>query len=504
MTLKDEYEKLKLNPVLTEVEGIDSDPEGEETPEVELVEGFNVLILTSSTDSKNNRMSKKNPTVVKMENWCKSNDVPYYTAFADTAILSVNDGEIRIHNINDTDGCVIDRDKTFVIARRGVMFHRYSLNLMSRLERYRFCFLNERVALETCEDKYLTNLNLIESKVPIPDSHLVPTEEMITLAHEKVGGKFPIVVKTLNGTQGKGVFIVNNYKALKSTLQAIWSVGGDVEMMFQQYIKSEYDVRIHVLGDEVIGAMKRTVVDNDFRSNVHLGGKTSKYKPSKEIKELAVKAAQAVKCKWAGVDIMFDSKDNPYVLEVNASAGTDGIEDLTGIDIVGNVMEFCKNGINWNRPPQQVGVVETMEIDGIGELIARFDTGNDANSSSLDAQDIKINGTKVTWKTNGKTLTGSIIGNVRMKNNHDPDEKLDAKRPIVLLDVTFQGVTYKDVPFNLNNRSNKKTPILINKNFMIQSGSVVNPSKIYSVTSKPDYLKKKRKKIVKKEERDEN
>ena len=502
MSLKEEFEKLKLG--IVEAEGIDSDPEGEETPEFEEVIGLSILILTSSTDSKNNKISKKNPTIIKMEEWCKSNDVPYYTAFADTAYIDEDDDNIKIHNINDKDGFIINRDKTFILARRGVMFHRYSLNLMTRLERYRFCFLNERIAIETCEDKYLTNLNLIETNIPIPDSALVPTEEMIDLAHEKVGGKFPVVVKTLSGTQGKGVFIVNEYKALKSTLQAIWSVGDEVEMMFQKYIKSDHDVRLHVLGDKVIASMRRDVVDNDFRSNVHLGGKTRKYKPSKEVQELAIKAAKSVKCKWAGVDIMFDDKGNPYVLEVNASPGTDGIEVLTNKDIVSEVMEFCKNGINWNRPPQEIGVVETMEVDGLGELIARFDTGNSAKSSSLDAQDIKINDGRVTWSTNGKSMSGSIVKEIRMKNNHDADIKLEERRPVVLLNVTFEGVTYKDVLFNLNDRSNKTTPILINKDFMIRSGSVINPAKVYSVTSKPDYLKKKRKKKIDKEEREEN
>ncbi|NIQ07080.1 MAG: RimK family alpha-L-glutamate ligase, partial [Candidatus Korarchaeota archaeon] len=76
-----------------------------------------------------------------------------------------------------------------------------------------------------------------------------------------VGNKFPVIVKTLNGTQGKGVFIVNDYKALKSTLQAIWSVNDGSEMMLQEYIKSDHDVRLHVLGGEVIAAMKRSVVD---------------------------------------------------------------------------------------------------------------------------------------------------------------------------------------------------------------------------------------------------
>ena len=501
MSLKDEFMKLKLG--LYEAEGVDSDPE-DEAGEYEEVEGFNILILTSSTDSKNRKMSKKNPTILKIEKWCKDNDVPYYTAFADTAYLDKGDeGTIKIFNVDDKNGFEIDRDKTFVVARRGVLFHRYSQNLMSRLERYRFCFLNEKASIIQCEDKYLTQLKLVESGLPVPDSALCPTEEMIELAHDKVGGKFPVVVKTLSGTQGKGVFVVNDYKALKSTMQAIWSAADEVEMMFQKYIKSDHDVRLHVLGDKVIAAMKREVVENDFRSNVHLGGKTAKYKPTKEIQDLAVKAAKAVKCNWAGVDIMFDTKGNPFILEVNASPGTDGIEELTGQDITKEVMEWCKNTINWTRPPQEIGVVETMEIDGIGELHARFDTGNAASSSSLDAQDIKVSGKKVTWTTMGKKMSANKVDEVRMKNNHDAEEKLDEKRIVVELDVTFEGVNYPNVPFNLNDRSHKSTPVLINKDFMIRSGSVINPAKVYAVTNKPEYLKKKKKK-VEAEERDEN
>lgn len=504
MSLKEEFELLKNRPFsIIEAEGIDSDPEKDETPEYKEVEGFNVLILTSSTDSKNRKMSKKNPTILKIEKWCRDNDVPFYCAFADTAYLDKSeDGSIKISNVGDKEGFEIDRDKTFVVARRGILFHRYSQNLMSRLERYKFCFLNERNSITNCEDKYLTQLKLVEGGVPVPDSALVPTEDMIDLALEKVGGKFPIVVKTLCGTQGKGVFIVSEYRSLKSTLQAIWSSADEVEMMFQRYIKSDHDVRLHVLGDRVIASMKREVIDNDFRSNVHLGGKTAIYKPTKEIQELAVKAAKAVNCKWAGVDIMFDSKGKPYVLEVNASPGTDGIEELTKKDIVKEVMEYCKNTINWTRPPQQIGVVETIVIDGIGELHARFDTGNGAGSSSLDAQDVKVTGKKVTWTTMGKSMSGTIIDETRIKRN-DGEEGLD-ERPIVELDVTFEGVNYRSVPFNLNDRSKKSTPVLINKDFMIRSGSVVNPARVYAVTNKPEYLKKKRKKKVDSEERDEN
>lgn len=512
MTLKDEFEQARLNRLnpqeisednFFELEPIDEatdhDPEDEENEEkIEEIEGFNVLILTSSTDSKNRKMSKKNPTIIKMEDHCKKMDIPYYTAFADTAFLEKDeDGNIKVYNVGDEEGFVIDRDKTIIFARRGILFHKYSLNIMTQLERYRFCFLNEKNGIMTCEDKNLTNLRLIEAKLPVPPTALVPTEEMLERAHEKVGGSFPVVVKILNGTQGRGVFIANDMKSLKSTLQAMWAVGDDVEMMLQQYIESKFDVRIHVLGDKVIGAMKRLKIDNDFRSNVHLGGKTAKYKPTKDVIKLAVKAAKAVKCKWAGIDIMFDKDGNPFILEVNASPGTDGIEELTGDDIVQKVLDYMRNGMNWTRPPQEVGVLEVVDIDGIGELIARFDTGNGTDSVSLDARDIKIDGDTITWTTNGKEMKSKRVGHTNVKSNNNSTDK-NEKRPVVSLDVCFEGVVYKDVLFNLNDRSHKTTAVLINKDFMIRSGSVVNPSRIFAVTSKPEELKK----IKKKNEKD--
>jgi gamma-F420-2:alpha-L-glutamate ligase len=493
MTLKEEFEQLRLLKEKTE-----HDPE-EDNDKIDEVHGLSILLLTSSTDSKGNR-SSKNPTIKKFEAYCTRNDIKYYTAFADTAYLETKkDGKVTIHNVGDDDGFRINRDKTFVIARRGVVFHGYSRNLISQLEHYKFCFLNELTVFEICEDKYLTYLKLTENNVPTPKSMLVSNEDMIQYAHKKVGGQFPVIIKTLSGTQGKGVAIAGDAKALRSTLQALWSVGSGVELMIQEYIQSDHDVRIHVLGDKVIASMRRDVVKGDFRSNVHLGGATREYEPDKATAKLAIRAAKAVRGKWLGVDIMFDKDGNPYVLEVNASAGTDGIEALTKKDIISEVMEYVKNGVNWTRPSQEVGVLETITIEGIGDFAARFDTGNAAESASLDAQDIEIKGRKVTWTTNGKSMTGTKYDSVRIKANHTSDEKMD-KRPIVKLDVTFEGVKYKGVLFNLNDRSHKSTPVLINKDFMIRSGSVINPGKVYAVTEKLEETDKPQDG----EERDEN
>jgi hypothetical protein len=87
---------------------------------------------------------------------------------------------------------------------------------------------------------------------------------------------------------------------------------------------------------------------------------------------------------------MLDKKGNPYLLEVNASPGTEGIEKVSKVDIVEHLIEFVKDKRNWSRQPRECGIKEIIEVLGMGEMIAKFDTGNSVHSCSLDAQDITV------------------------------------------------------------------------------------------------------------------
>lgn len=444
-----------------------------------------ILFMTSSKNSKNEEVKGKNPTVKKMEKYCNENGIEFYTVFADIAAINKDKrGNITISNYDD-DGIKIDNDNTFVIARRGVMFHKYSLNLISRLEKMRFCFLNDRQSLEVCEDKYLTTLKLAESGVPVPKTVIVPNDKAIDKAFKKLGGKFPIIAKTLTGTQGIGVFMVDNMITLKSVLQAMWSIGGGTtEILLQEFIETDHDVRVHILDGEVMAAMRRNKVDGDFRTNVHLGATTDKYEVSEEIADIAIKAAKVVGCRWAGVDIIFDKQGNPYVLEVNSSPGTDGIEKISGVNVTEKVMEYCKNIKKWRKTAQEVGIFETVELEGIGKVIAKFDTGNDAKSCSLDAHDITEKGKMVHWLTNGIEMKARKVATSKIKVNGDSEENAQ-ERVVVKLDVIFDGVIYKDVKFNLTDRSHKASPVLVCRDFMKASGSIVNPTRKFAVTNKP-------------------
>jgi ribosomal protein S6--L-glutamate ligase len=447
-------------------------------------ETVRVVLMTTSEESE-----EKSPTIKEFEKRFKAKKIDFYTLFSNKAFLDKSeDGSIFVRNFDDEKGFQVSRDTTVFLTRRGVCMSKYALNLLSRIEKEKFFVFNSRESVETCEDKYLTILRLADAGIPIPKTALIPNEDMLDDALEKIGGKFPVVVKVLSGTQGKGVFIAEKYSGLKSTLQTIWHLSEDNEILIQEYIDNDFDVRIHILGDEFLAAMKRKRVEDDFRTNVHLGGQAVAFGPKESTKKLAIKCAKAVGALWAGVDLMFDKKGNPYCLEVNSSPGTDGIKIDKTANVPDSVIKFLMDKDNWHPSSTEIGARESIEVEGLGKMEARFDTGNLAKSISLDAQDVKFNEDtqEVTWTTNGKKLKTKAIGWVRMKSNSTAVSGIAPKRYLINLDIIFDGIKYRDIKFNLNDRSHKNSSILINAEFMKQAGLVINPSRDFIITVSPE------------------
>lgn len=158
-----------------------------------------------------------------------------------------------------------------------------------------------------------------------------------------VGGA-PLIVKLLEGTQGLGVVLAETKKAAESVLDAF--NGLKARVIVQEYIKESKgsDVRVFVVGGKVIGAMKRTGKEGEFRSNLHRGGSAEVIKLSKDEKKAALKAVKAMGLDIAGVDLL-QSARGPLILEVNSSPGLEGIEKATGKDVAGAIIEFLEQGI---------------------------------------------------------------------------------------------------------------------------------------------------------------
>jgi ribosomal protein S6--L-glutamate ligase len=150
-----------------------------------------------------------------------------------------------------------------------------------------------------------------------------------------------VVLKLLEGTQGRGVVLAETSKAAESVIDAFREL--DANFLVQQYIREAggSDIRAFVIGDRVVAAMRRQAKEGEFRSNLHRGGTASVVKLAPEERATAVRAAKTIGLNVAGVDII-RSNHGPLVLEVNSSPGLEGIEGATGKDIAGLMIAYLE------------------------------------------------------------------------------------------------------------------------------------------------------------------
>ncbi len=212
--------------------------------------------------------------------------------------------------------------------------------------------LNDSVAIARSRDK-LRSLQLLSRKgidMPITGFANSPsdTKDLIKM----VGGA-PLVVKLLEGTQGKGVVLAETQKAAESVINAFKSLRADI--LVQEFIREAdgKDIRCFVVGGKVVGAMQRQAAEGEFRANLHLGGIASPIAIEEKERKMAIKAAKVMGLKVAGVDII-RSATGPKLIEVNSSPGLEGIEKATGKDIAGLMIACIEKDISSGNIPQLI------------------------------------------------------------------------------------------------------------------------------------------------------
>ena len=198
-----------------------------------------------------------------------------------------------------------------------------------------FC-LNSSTAITQSRDKLFSLQLLLQSGIDIPTTGFanspLDTNDLIKM----VGGP-PLIVKLLEGTQGKGVVLAETKKAAESVINAFKSLNANI--LVQEFIKEANgkDLRLFVVDGKVVATIQREAMPGEFRANIHLGGTASVIKPTAEEKKIAIRAAKAMDLKVAGVDIIRSTK-GPLLLEVNSSPGLEGIEGATNKDIAGEMI----------------------------------------------------------------------------------------------------------------------------------------------------------------------
>ena len=437
-----------------------------------------LLIITDEPEE-----AKTFHTADRLKEECDKLGYPHYLFKLTGGYTTYENGIRKFHNKDDKKGFEVGA-MTVAVVRGSITRKDSWMDFVSILERANATLVNPRTTINVCADKYRTALRLADYGLTQPKTKLINDPEKSIEQVEQADIKFPLIMKTLRGSKGVGVLFLDSERGLDSIVQLIHKQDEDADLLVQEYIKTDYDVRVHILGGKFLAAMKRPVIEGDFRSNVSQGSKPQNIKLTELEIEECLKASKAVGGYWTAVDFI-PSKNResepPFMLEVNSSPGTEGIEDATGQNIAKEVIQHFAKEENRYTVPTECGFKEILTIKPFGELISKFDTGNSGMPViHADKFQVEKNNT-IRWTLLDKTITSKIVRTEEISVGGLRD--YEETRYVVKLDVEFAGGFYKDVEFTIDDREDR-TPILLDRAFMKRLNVMVNPQRKYVITTK--------------------
>lgn len=227
-----------------------------------------------------------------------------------------------------------------VIPRIGASVTYYGTAVVRQFEMMGVYSVNESVAITRSRDKLRALQLLSREGLGLPITTFAHSLDDIDGLIDEVGGA-PLVIKLLEGAQGLGVVLAETKNAAKSVIEAF--MGLDANILVQEFIKESAgcDIRCLVIGGRVVAAMQRSGAPGEFRSNLHRGGAASAVKITPEERSTAQRAAKTLGLNVCGVDLL-RSNHGPVIMEVNSSPGLRGIEQVSGKDIAGMIIEFLE------------------------------------------------------------------------------------------------------------------------------------------------------------------
>ena len=441
---------------------------------MEQVEEEPTVIILSIFDEE----GEYSDTTDKLVKSCDKIGLTNYVVSVEDAYVvdeDMDDNIITIHNYNGNGKKLNLNTSNTVCFPRGSVLKNYSgIGILSIIQDTDIFSVNKLSSMELAQNKFATAIALERASINSPRTALVANEDAIEIALEKIGGEFPVVVKTITGAEGIGVSLVESRESLTGVLQSLWKF--EAEVIIQEYFKIDYDIRSIVLDGKVIASAKRLKGQGDFRTNKSLGNETEPYVLSEEEIEIVEKAASVIKCYWCGVDHMVvDGEDGEEykVLEVNGSPGSgaepfhsyfgDGGE-VSGQGMIDYVVDYVSDRENWVSSTTEIGAVEEIEIIGMGKADARIDTGNESynvlhvDSAEYSTEDKDM----VRFSTMGETKQLPVEEVVTINTGSGNKEK----RMVVKLDLKIGSKTIKNVKFSLADREDNDYPILIGKVFL--------------------------------------
>ncbi len=232
-----------------------------------------------------------------------------------------------------------------VLPRIGASITYFGTAVVRQFEQMDVFCANTSAGISNSRDKLRSLQILSRHQIGIPETTFVRDKKDVMPAIARVGGA-PVIIKLIEGTQGIGVLLAETEKSAEAIIELLQSQKQNV--LIQKFVAESKgrDIRAFVVGDQVVAAMRRVAQGQEFRSNVHRGGIAEPVTLDKEYKETAVRSAQIMGLRIAGVD-MLESKTGPQIMEVNSSPGLEGIEGCTQLDIAGTIIDHIAAQINF-------------------------------------------------------------------------------------------------------------------------------------------------------------
>jgi ribosomal protein S6--L-glutamate ligase len=281
-------------------------------------------------------------------------------------------------------------DYDAILPRIGNSITYFGTAVVRQFEQMDVYTPNPSYGIANSRDKLRATQILSRHGIGIPATTFVRNRADVIPGIQRVGGA-PVVIKLLEGTQGIGVILAPTIKVAEAIIETLQSTRQQV--LIQRFVSESKgrDIRALVVGDRVVAAMRRVAKGEEFRSNVHRGGSVEPVELDDAYQETAVRSAQIMGLKVAGVD-MLEGNDGPLVMEVNSSPGLQGIESATNLDVAGAIIDYIDNQVAF----PEIDVRQRLSVStgyGVAELFVHGDAeivGRTIADSGLSERDITV------------------------------------------------------------------------------------------------------------------
>ena len=306
-------------------------------------------------------------------------------------------------------------DYDAILPRIGASITYYGTAVVRQFEQMDVYTPNTAYGISNSRDKLRSLQILSRHDIGIPRTAFVRNRKDVLPAIERVGGA-PVVIKLIEGTQGVGVILAESDKIAEAIIETLH--GAQQNVLIQKFVAESKgkDVRAFVVGDRVVAAMRRVAQGQEFRSNVHRGGKAEPIELTPEYEATAVQAAQILGLRVAGVD-MLESNSGPQVMEVNSSPGLEGIEGATELDVAGAVIDYIAGRVNL----PEIDIRQRLTVSasyGVAEI--HIPDGSDLIGKTIEASGLRDRDIAILTLNRGT----SVISNPKGSRTIEPGDRM--------------------------------------------------------------------------------